>query len=116
VIAAAQVGAPSADPGFALGVFFAVAAGFFAVAIHYYFRLTGVGERLLVRRLRRRLRRSSKFLTVPRVGRLLWGVDVIIAVTWRAAASVYLGIVWFGLVPLAMTIGSIALAAAIVPF
>lgn len=111
-----QLGAASADPAFALGVLFAVAAAFFAVGLNYYLRLTGAGERLFVRRLRRRLRRASQFLVVRRVGRLLWLVDVTLVISWRAIGLIYLGIFWFVVVPLLMTIGSIALAASILSF
>jgi hypothetical protein len=111
-----QMGATSVDPAFALGVLFAVAAGFFAIALNYYFRLTGAGERFFARRLRRRLRQASRFLVVRRIGRILWLIDVTLVVSFRAIGLIYLGIFWFIVVPLLMTIGSVALAASIVSF
>lgn len=97
-----------------MGVTFAVAAGFFAVAIHYYLRLTRAAERLLISRTRARLTRSRGFLRVRRVGRLLWLTDVACVIGLRAAAAVYVGLLWFLVVPALLTIGSIMLAASIV--
>lgn len=101
------------DPTLTLGVLFAVAAGFFAVAVHYYLRLTAAAERLALSRTRKRLRRSARFLTVKRIGRLLWLIDVTCVLTLRAVVGVYLGILWFLVVPLLMTLGSIMLAASL---
>lgn len=111
-----QLCAASADPAFGLGFLFAVAAGYFAVGLNYYLRLTGAGERLFVRRLRRRLHRASRFLAVRRIGRLLWFVDVSLVISWRAIGFIYIGVFWFVIVPVLMTIGSIALAASLLSF
>jgi hypothetical protein len=97
----------------ALGLIFAVASGFFAVAAYYYFRITVFAERVLIRRTRARLRLSSKFLRVRRVGRLLWLIDVVTVLGMRGAFVFYVGLAWFVLVPLLITIGSVALAASL---
>jgi hypothetical protein len=115
MIASGSVGT-SASPEAALGLIFAVAAGFFAVAAYYYFRVTAFAERVFVRRTRVRLRRSSQFLQVRRVGRLLWLIDVLTVIGLRGALVFYLGLAWFVLVPLLMTIGSVTLAASLIHF
>lgn len=104
----------ASDPAFAEGVVFAVAAGFFAVAIHYYLRLTHAAERLLVKRTRKRLHRSARLLSVRHVGRALWLTDVACVIGLRAVLVLYLGVLWFLLVPVLMTVGSITLAASII--
>src|SRR5947209_2404674 len=103
--------AATADRAAGLGVLFAVAGGFFTIGIHYYFRLTGAAERLIIDQTRQRIRRSERFRNVPRVGRLLWLLDIACVLGLRASALMYLGFVWYLVVPLLMTIGSIALAA-----
>lgn len=84
------------------------------MAIHYYFRVSRTGERLFVVRTRRRLRRSARFLQLSRVGRIVWLIDVSCVIGLRAIVAVYLGVVWYLVVPLLLTIGSIVLAASLV--
>lgn len=106
----------STDSDGAIAIVLAVAAGFFTVGAHYYFRLTTAAERLLVRRTKKRLQRSKQFLRVRRVGRLLALIDGVTVVGLRVSIAIPLALFWFVLVPLFLTIGSIALAASIVRF
>jgi len=102
------------DPAVAIGIYFAVASGFFAVVVNYYFRLTRAGERLVIRRTRKRLRQSRRFRRIRHVGLVLWAIDVTVVLGLRATVGVYVAFVWFVLVPLMMTIGSLTLAASII--
>ena len=108
--------ATTSDPTLAIGVLLAVAAGLFSVAIHYYLRVTGAAERLLVKHTRKRLERSKRLLRVPRIGRVLWLADVIGVVGVRAFVVAYLGFLWFLVVPVFMSLGSIMLASSVISF
>lgn len=102
------------DPSFVLGILFALAAAFFAIEAYYYLRLTDAAGRIFLRRTRRRLRRSVTLLTPARFGCALWLVDIAAVVAIRACLGIYVSVLWFIVMPVLMTFGSVWLAAAII--
>jgi hypothetical protein len=98
------------DPGTALAVVLAIASGFFTVGAFYYFRITAAAERLAIRRLRKRLRHSARLAELGRFGSLLALFDAVSAVGIRLSVGLPLALIWLLLVPLFLTVGSIALA------
>jgi hypothetical protein len=105
-----------ADPSAALALVLAVASGFFAVGVYYFLRITAAAERLAVRRLRARLAQSGRLVAVGRLGPILAVVDGVSAIGLRLSIALPLALLWFLLVPVFLTVGSIALAASIVRF
>lgn len=107
--------ATSVDP-FALMVTGAVAATFVTVWLYFYLPLTSASGRWFLRQTRRRLTRSSRFLSVRGLGHALWLVDVSIVLGWRLCVVAYAAVIMLLVVPALLAVGSLALAASLIHF
>lgn len=104
----------AADPDAAVAVITTLAATFVAVGLYLLFKITDALAGLLVTRTVRRCRRSRRFLHLPRVGRLFWMIDIAAVVGIRTVIAFYVAVLLLFVGPIAITIGSLDLAVAIV--
>lgn len=106
--------AAASDPAATLTIITLLAGTFVAVGLYLLFKLTDGLAHLVLVRTKRRLSRSRHFLKVPRIGRLLWAIDVGCVVGLRGYVCLYVGVVLLLLTPIFLTVESFNLAAALI--
>lgn len=108
--------ATTVDPTLALTVTGAVAATFVAVWLYFYLPLTRSSGRWFLRRTRRRVGKSRRLLSLRRMGRTLWLLDVSIVVGSRLCVVLYAAVILLLVIPALLAVGSLTLAASLIHF
>jgi hypothetical protein len=108
--------AATVDPALALTVIGAVAATLVAVWLYFYLPLASASGRWFLGRTRQRIARSRRLLSVRRLGRILWLMDVSIVISWRACVALYATLVFLLVIPALLAVGSLAMASSMIRF
>ncbi len=116
MLAANPSQATGTDPADAFAIVVLFTATFVAVGLYVLFQLTNALSRCFINRTRRRVHAAKRFLAIPRFGRCLWLIDILVVVGSRSCVAIYGSFVLLFLVPLFLTVGSLEFAASLIRF
>lgn len=108
--------AAAVDPAFAWAVIGGVAATYVTVALFFYLPMIKAVATWFLRRTRRRIERSTQWLSIRPGGRVLWLADVLVVIGWRFCIALYAAALLLLVGPLLLALGSLELAASLIRF